>query len=321
MTLATLDLSLFTRGDQTQSEAFCKSFIEALKSQGFVKLINHDADEFFDLSEECKLKCEHPQRPNPHRGWSKLGKEKLAGITGFQKNVTNPPQVNDLKETFDQGNAKDDMFDNIWPDEQDIPGFRTFMEAFFEQCHLMHMQLLAATETGLALRTGRLVSLCNRNETELRLTRYPRVDIDRLRDGKTTRIAEHTDFGTFTLLFQDSTGGLEVEDQRRLGTFLPVTAEKEGKMEMIVNVGDTVQRWTNDELCSVNHRVTLPTALKDVKCGSSVVPARTSVAFFGKANRHASLRCFPEFSQHKAARFDEDVTAHEYNQRMVEKTY
>ena len=39
----------------------------------------------------------HPARPNPHRGWSTVGQEKLSGITGFQKGVMNPVQREDTK--------------------------------------------------------------------------------------------------------------------------------------------------------------------------------------------------------------------------------
>ena len=35
--------------------------------------------------------------------------------------------------------------------------------------------------------------------------------------------------------------------------------------EMIINVGDCLQRWTNDTLRSANHRVTLPRAEESVE--------------------------------------------------------
>lgn len=225
--------------------------------------------------------------------------------------------VEDAKESFDVGPQEDPLFPNIWPDEQDLPGFRDFMNSYFQQCHDVHMGILRSLESALGLSDGRFVSLCCRNETELRLTNYPEIDVDSLRDGKRNRITEHTDFGTITLLWQDSTGGLEVEDQYKPGLFIPV--EGRDMSEMIVNVGDTLQRWTNDTMYSVNHRVTIPVSMRERNTG--IIAARKSIAFFGKANRDASLRCLPEFSRTRPARFDEDVTALEYNQRMVEKTY
>lgn len=230
--------------------------------------------------------------------------------------MTNYPNV--TQESYDTGNPRDPKNPNLWPEEDELPGFRVFLERFFQHCHIIHMHLLQALEGALGLSENRLVSLCNDNHTELRLTHYPPIEIAKLATGTMSRISEHTDFGTFTLLFQDITGGLEVEDQNQDGNFIPI--ETGIGREMVVNVGDTLQRWTNDILRSTNHRVTIPISLKDKEEGL-VIPARHSVAFFGKANRSSSLRCLSEFAAIKTPTFDEDVTAHEYNQRMVEKTY
>ncbi len=79
---------------------------------------------------------------------------------------------------------------------------------------------------------------CTPNVSEQRLNYYPSIDIRDLRSGKIKRISEHTDFGTITLLFRDSVGGPEVEDQSNLGTYLPVEAES--KTRILVNVGDSL---------------------------------------------------------------------------------
>ena len=191
------------------------------------------------------------------------------------------------------------------------------MEPLFDRFSLMHKQILQALEQGLGLPDSRIQSLCTRDEAELRLTHYPPIEVSRLKEGKTTRIAEHTDFGTVTLLFQDSTGGLEVEDQQEEGRFLPVESAR--TTDMIVNIGDTLQRWTNDKLRSVNHRVTIPAEMKDLETGW--IPARYSIAYFGKPNRDVSMRHFAEFSGDGCSRNAEDITAWEYNFKMVHKTY
>ncbi|KAI4237248.1 MAG: hypothetical protein LQ349_002003 [Xanthoria aureola] len=328
-TIPTLDFARFREGSALERQTFSEQLLAGFVRYGFVKVVNHGIEdhmiqgifdqskEFFEMPERLKLKAEHPPRPDPHRGWSRVGKEKLAGITGFQKGVRNPKIVDDAKESFDIGSNQDPLFPNIWPDEEDLPVFKDFTSSYFEQCHEVHMGILRCIELALHLTEGRLESLCCANHTELRLTHYPEIDVGSLRGGKRNRITEHTDFGTITLLWQDSTGGLEVEDPLAPGVYIPV--ETKHKSEMVVNIGDTLQRWTNDTLCSVNHRVTIPVSMRDHDRG--MLPARTSIAFFGKANRDASLRCLSEFSRDRPPRFDEDVTALEYNQRMVEKTY
>ena len=51
------------------------------------------------------------------------------------------------------------------------------------------------------------------NKTALRLLYYPAV-VDQLKEGQ-IRCGEHSDYGTITLLFQDSVGGLEVSAKNR----------------------------------------------------------------------------------------------------------
>ena len=57
-----------------------------------------------------------------------------------------------------------------------------------------------------------------------------------------TRCGAHTDYGTLTLRIQDDIGGLKVESN---GEFIEA-APIEGTV--LVNIGDMLQRWTNDQL-------------------------------------------------------------------------
>jgi len=43
------------------------------------------------------MKVQHPPRPDPHRGWSPIGQEKLSGITNFQKGERAPKLIEDFK--------------------------------------------------------------------------------------------------------------------------------------------------------------------------------------------------------------------------------
>jgi isopenicillin N synthase-like dioxygenase len=107
------------------------------------------------------------------------------------------------------GSAQDELVDNIWVPEESLPGFRSFMEAFYEKAFKTEMQLLSALAIALEISEDHLKSLHNRAENEFRLLHYPAVPASELADGSATRIAEHTDFGTITMLFQDSVGGLQ----------------------------------------------------------------------------------------------------------------
>lgn len=212
------------------------------------------------------------------------------------------------------GPGDDELYPNIWTDEGDLPGFRAVMEDFYGRCQSLHLQLLSAIARSMQLPDSFFAPLCGQNSSELRLNHYPAVSRHDLTTGN-MRISSHTDFGTITLLFQDSVGGLEVEDQTRPGHYMPVAADD--CTDIIINVGDCLQRWTNDRLRSVNHRVTLPRGLTH-----GVVDDRYSIAYFGKPSRDVSMRTLSALLRaDEEAKYREDMTAWQYNQSRLLQTY
>lgn len=192
------------------------------------------------------------------------------------------------------------------------------MQSFFEECLLLHHQILLILEEALNLPNNELVSLCAEGNGEVRITHYPSIPVAQLKTGSTCRIAEHTDIGILTLLFQDTVGGLEVEDQNHPSLFLPVESKNPG--EMILNVGDTLQRWTRNSLLSANHRVTYRQALKD---NEVILPPRYSVGFFGKADAAASMKPLAQFlsaEENELMMEGDGRRAQEYYNFMHERT-
>ena len=189
------------------------------------------------------------------------------------------------------------------------------MEVFFHECHETEVALLEAVAMGLGLSRDHFNSMHTDRVNEFRLLHYPEVNVKELKSGINTRASEHTDFGTITLLFQDSVGGLEVEDQSQMGVFCPVEAVAPIR---VVNVGDCMQRWTNNRLKSACHRVTIPPRCSD---GCNVIDERYSIAFFGKPNRNAELYPHPLFVSIDNPSKYEHTTAGEYNQTRLVKVY
>lgn len=197
------------------------------------------------------------------------------------------------------------------------------MESFYTHCQTLHLSLLSAIALSLSLEPTFFIPRCGTNSSELRLNHYPAAKASLLENGEKMRISSHTDFGTITLLFQDEVGGLEVESQERDGVYIPVLPSAAGR-DMIVNVGDCLQRWTNDRLRSANHRVTLPVGMKDSSAISTVVevPDRYSIAYFGKPDREALVAAIPELvGEGELLRYEGAMTAWEYNQSRLLQTY
>lgn len=115
--------------------------------------------------------------------------------------------------------------------------------------------------------------LTQRADPQLRLLHYPAVQRSEIERQGHSRINAHSDFGLCTLLFQDDVGGLEI-DPGRNGEFVPALPV-EGTV--VVNVGELMQRLTNDRVEATVHRVVSPRATDGI---GEMLPDRYSIAFF-----------------------------------------
>ncbi|EKG15387.1 hypothetical protein MPH_07438 [Macrophomina phaseolina MS6] len=332
MAFRVLDGKRFASGSAQERAEFCEALVDGFSQQGLVKLVNHgisDGDieqafqwskRLFQLPGSAKEAIRHPPQANPNRGWTCPGQEKSWAITDFEKGTTDAAAKRfDLKESFDMGAPDDALYANMWPTEHELPGIRDFLERFYEACQEVHLRILEALEQGLRGRGIEvdLVGRCRENVSELRLNYYPPVQVADVRSGKLTRISEHTDFGTVTLLLQDTVGGLEVEQQDQPGQYISVEADS--KTEMLVNIGDSLQRLTNDVLTSVSHRVTVPRAEQTRESGE--LQARYSLAYFAKFSRDVSLRPLAAFVDAQRPPKYPDMTAYEWNQVKLQRIY
>lgn len=95
------------------------------------------------------------------------------------------------------------------------------------------------------------------------------------------RAGAHTDFGAMTILgMTDGLGGLEARTPD--GAWIPVTAQPGA---FVINLGDLMQRWTNDRWRSTLHRVVNPPGL------SMATSERQSIGFFVHPNYDARIAC------------------------------
>lgn len=186
------------------------------------------------------------------------------------------------------------------------------MESFFKDCRRLVHEVLKALATALELEEARLSDTHERSLFQLRLLHYPPVLASLLRAEERSRISAHSDFGTITLvrlhsfaifvfgirtnttsqLFQDATGGLEVEDRQSPGTFTPVTPIPG---TVLVNIGDLMERWSNGRWRSTVHRVVAPPVNESASQdkGEKVLKARYSIPFFATADPDTVIEALP----------------------------
>lgn len=215
------------------------------------------------------------------------------------------------------------MFPNQWPSEDKIPGLRPFLERFYSMSHDVSMGLLEALEVGLDLPPGALTHQCRRHADELRLIHYPGLQLsggdEKPHAAAGNRVWPHTDLGVITCLFQDSVGGLEMEDRARPGTFVAIPPGVR-RDEMVVNISETMERWSNGVLKAGKHLVRTPPG-RPSPAGGATVPERYSSPFFVKASREACVGPLPYFVSSEVPPAYSDMTALEFHMQRVAKAY
>lgn len=266
-----------------------------------------------------KNKAPHPPYGWYHRGYSGVGREKVSQMVFDEAGIAEQRKVPDFKESFELGQEDDERTPNIWVPEEALPGFRNFFARFFEACYGVELQLLKSIAVGMGLDESFFLDYHKNKNNQCRLLHYPSVEEEQLRLGKVERIAAHSDFGTLTMLFQDEVGGLEVEDIHEKGRFnpapfIPGTA--------VVNIGDFLMRWSNDELKSTLHRVRAPPLVEtDGDSKARMTRPRYSIPYFVCADREKTIDCVPGCFGPNHPKKYEPINSQDYIDMRMNATY
>lgn len=195
--------------------------------------------------------------PEANRGYSAPGREKVTQLTDVNE-VAKLKQGNpDIKESFEIGRESDPSYANQWPDEASLPkvaGFKSTMMDFHDQCKEIHVEVMRAIAVGMGIDERFFDSFVDDGDNTLRLLHYPAVksEVFKINPGQ-VRAGAHSDYGSITLLFQDSAGGLQVQSPS--GEYVDATPIEN---TCVVNAGDLLARWSNDTIKSTIHRVVEP---------------------------------------------------------------
>ncbi|SJX64836.1 related to gibberellin 20-oxidase [Sporisorium reilianum f. sp. reilianum] len=321
-----IDFSAFVRPDATDADRARTSqqLTQAFKSSGFAYLSNHgisakqiDATfaksaEFFKLPFDKKDELAWKD-PRANRGYVAEGRERVTQATSAEEIAALREQAPDYKESLEIGNDHDPVWKNEWPHERDAPRFKHTMLAFQKSAHELHMKIMSSIAIGLGLDARFFNDKCDEQWHTLRLLHYPSVKTDRLKVEGSARAGEHSDYGSITLLFQDSVGGLEAKNPHT-GVYhaadpIPGT--------IVVNVGDLLARWSNDQLRSTLHRVKAPQA---VDANAEYTPTRYSIAFFCNPNENQLIESLPNFDSKEGSKYDRILTK-DYLAKRLSETY
>ncbi|MFY0605749.1 MAG: isopenicillin N synthase family oxygenase [Cyclobacteriaceae bacterium] len=307
--IPSLDLNDFRTGDPQTKTQFVKSLGEAYQNIGFVAIKNHglsddltkalyaDVEKFFSLPDEEKLKYEHQELAG-QRGYISKGREKAKGRN-----------TGDLKEFYHVGQPNDSKLDeypeNIWPSE--VPTFAENTQKAFGILQSAGISMLQAIALHLGLDEYYFDDKVRQGNSILRQIHYFPIENPDEIPPDAVRAAEHGDINLITLLMGASADGLQV--RRRDGEWIPITALPD---QIVVNVGDMLDRLTNHKLKSTIHRVVNPPR---ELMGSS----RYSIPFFMHPISDMDLTCLDSCVTEEHPKQYEDMTAGEFlNQRLKE---
>lgn len=266
-----IDMTAFLEGSAEGRAKTAQEIYSAAHDVGFLYLKNFGmsedlleaafeiADSLFNSEEKFKVP---------------FSAEENHGYTGMQGEALDPTKPADLKETFTCRNlAGRPNGPEHWPN----PQFEAFMRVFHKRVVKIASDVMSAFALALDLPSDYFDDKHTGITQTLRLLHYPPVDaVDEGQFGA----GAHTDYGTLTVLFQDSKGGLQVQGLDGEWIDAPPIPGT-----VVINTGDLIARWSNDFFKSTPHRVVpRPAAMKN---------GRQSIAFFSDPDPGVSIETFP----------------------------
>jgi isopenicillin N synthase-like dioxygenase len=285
----------------------------ACREVGFFYLRNHGVprpviaraheamQKFFALPREEKMQIHYLSTPN-HRGYVAEGNIK----------ADHELKGEDMHEAVElaQDLAADDpdyrrgikfYGPNTWP--QSPPDFRWALGTYFDTQLEFGRTMLRAFALALDLPETFFDALYTKPMSRLRACYYrpqqPGWDV------RNIGIGAHKDYELFTTVWQTNHAGLQV-----LGTdgdWIEVTPIED---TLVINLGDLMQRWSNDVFLSRPHRVVNLTQ----------EPRYSIVQFFG-ANYDAEMDAFPSCKSPSNPPLYEKISCGRNTEELVAKTY
>lgn len=301
-TIPVLDLSTFTQGDEASRAEFVQNIGKAFHEIGFVGITGHgipkelidkfysSSKAFFNMDYNTKSKYEIPGLAG-QRGYTSFGKEKAKHA-----------QVADLKEFFQIGQTVEDgdVISEQYPnnvsvtEESDFTDTGDALYRQFEQCGA---ELLKAIAIYLDLGEQYFEQKIHNGNSILRAIHYPPITQE---PASAVRAEQHEDINLITLLVGASAGGLELLNMDDV--WMPIVP---GENEIVINVGDMLQRLTNNYLKSTTHRVVNPPREQWHK-------PRLSIPFFLHPRSDMDLSCLENCVSDEQPLAYEPITAGDY---------
>lgn len=307
--IPSVDLADFLSDDPQRKEKFVNEIGRAYEEIGFVALKNHflsdelvdelykEVKAFFALPVETKQKYEIKGLAG-QRGYVSFGKEHAKG-----------KKEGDLKEFwhFGQEPSEDAELTEEYPDNVQVEELKDFNHVGMEAYRMLEktgIYVLRALSLYIGLDEQYFDHWASNGNSILRPIHYPPITQE---PKGAVRAGAHGDINLITLLMGASTGGLQV--LRKDGEWIDAIPQED---ELVINVGDMLERHTNNKLRSTIHRVINPPR-------EEWSSPRYSIPFFMHPRSEMPLNCLEECIDENNPKGYTDITAGEFlDQRLAE---
>jgi isopenicillin N synthase-like dioxygenase len=294
-TVPVIDLSGLG-GSKSERRAVIDEVGTACEEVGFLVVKGHGvapaqiADVYGITAEFFALPLEEKQRCTPI-GWDRLCG--FAGVTPCEGRRGEGGPLPDLKEMYhvNHFDGPDEALEaglplelalaqapNLWPERP--AGFEAMWRAYYEEMGRLAATLDSVFAQALGLEADGFDHLFATHLSNLVANWYPPQPLPPA-PGQ-MRASTHIDFSFLTILYQDDApGGLEV--RHRQAGWIPVPFEPG---TYVVNLGDLINRVTNDRWRAAPHRVVNPRS-------SDSHRSRISIPYFQMPGWDAIVECIP----------------------------
>ncbi len=307
--IPSVDLADFLSDDLQRKQKFVNEIGNAFKDIGFVSLKNHFLDDalvdnlyrevkgFFALPLETKSKYEI-KNLGGQRGYISFGKEHAKG-----------KKEGDLKEFwhFGQEPSSDANLIEEYPENvtvSELKHFNTTGMNAYKMLEKTGIYILRALALYIGLDENYFDHWASNGNSILRPIHYPPITQE---PKGAVRAGAHGDINLITLLMGASSGGLQV--LRKDGEWIDAIPNED---ELVINVGDMLERHTNNKLRSTIHRVVNPPK-------EQWSTPRYSIPFFMHPRSDMKLNCLKECVDKQHPKAFNDITAGDFlHQRLIE---
>ena len=307
--IPSVDLADFLSEDPVRKQKFVHEVGTAYSEIGFASVKNHFlSDELMaQLYDQVKKFFALPIATKEKYEISGLGGQR--GYISFGKEHAKGKKEGDLKEFwhFGQEVSENADLDEEYPDNvlvNELPSFNKVGLEAYQLLEKTGIYVLRALSLYIGMDEFYYDKWVANGNSILRPIHYPPIQTE---PKGAVRAGAHGDINLITLLMGASAGGLQV--LRKDGQWIEAKPE-EGNL--VINVGDMLERHTNNKLRSTIHRVVNPPKEEWGK-------PRYSIPFFLHPRSDMSLNCLEECVDKSHPKGFDDITAGDFlNQRLKE---